>query len=86
MGFKYDDKAIKCPLFRRVVKTTRGQFIGIQCEEFNDKKLGFDAAPVVRLHTSEDLSDFTGLFCKEFYTDCPCFKLNQILERVNEDE
>lgn len=84
MGFKYDDKAIKCPLFRRVVKTTRGQFIGIQCEEFN-VKLGFDASPVVRLRTSDDLSDYTGLFCKDLYIDCPFYKSHQIIGEIKDE-
>ena len=46
MGYKYNDIAIKCPLFRRVVKT------------------------------SADLKDYTDIFCKDRYTECPYYKIH----------
>lgn len=74
MGYKYNDIAIKCPLFRRVVKTRKGKFIGIECEPIPN--MGFDVGQMIRLHTSADLKDYTDIFCKDRYTECPYYKIH----------
>ena len=79
MGYKYNAKKIRCPLFIRVVKTTKGQFIGIECSPV-DVNLGFDVAPVIRLNTSQDLKDYTDIFCKDCYDTCPYFKAHEKME------
>lgn len=73
MGFKFSDTNIICPLFKRVTKTSRGNLILISCEieRFN---LGFEADVGLRFKTSKELKDFTELFCKECYQECPLFK------------
>ena len=73
MGYKYNDVAIKCPIFRRVVKTSKGQFIAIECDPL-DQQLGFTTSSMVRVHNSQDLKDYTELFCKGCYAECPYFK------------
>ena len=76
MGYKsYIGKKAKCPLFTNVIKTTNGQFIGIECEPLN-VNLGFAVAPVIRIDTSAELKDFTDLFCNDLYEECPYYKIH----------
>lgn len=72
MGFKYESTSIKCPLYRNVVRTTKGQFQGIECGQ--DEKLGFDAAHMIRLKNREDLQDFLEIFCEDMYETCPIYQ------------
>lgn len=71
MGYKYADSKIRCPQFRRVIKTRKGQFIGIECDPVSN--IGIDVGQVIRVRTSEDLNDYTGVFCKDQYEKCPYF-------------
>ncbi len=73
MGFKYDDKAIRCPTFKRVIKTTNGQFIGIECDALR-LNLGFEVSPCIRLKTSADLKDYIEIFCEDCFESCPYHK------------
>lgn len=76
MGYKYNDKRIRCPLFHGVVKTTNSQFIGIECEAL-DVNLGFKVIPVLRLRNTEDLKDYTELFCDDLYEQCPYYQAHR---------
>lgn len=81
MGYKYNAKKVTCPLFTRVVKTTHGQFIGIECEPI-EIHLGFTVSPVVRIETSEELKDYTEIFCKDCFEDCPYYKAHFIMRKA----
>lgn len=74
MGYKYSNQKVKCPIFHRVVKTSKGQFICIECEAL-DINLGFDVAHAIRLKNSQDLEDYIDIFCKYNYEDCPYYKM-----------
>lgn len=71
MGYKYNDSMIRCPHFRRVIKTRKGQFIGIECDPLPN--VGMDIGQVIRVRTSVDLDDYTGVFCTDQYEKCPYF-------------
>ena len=71
MGYKYADSTIRCPHYRRVIKTRKGQFIGIECDPVAN--IGMDVGQVIRVKTSEDLNDYTEVFCKDQYEKCPYF-------------
>lgn len=73
MGFKYDDKCIVCPLYKRVVRTRKGAFLGIECEEL-PVNLGFDTTRCIRLRNSEELRAYTEVFCKGYYDTCPYYQ------------
>ncbi len=75
MGYKYNGSRIKCPYFRRVIRTRKGQFIGIECDPMQDD-IGFDVGQVVRVRTSGDLKDYTELFCKDCFEGCPYYKIH----------
>lgn len=72
MGYSYDASYIKCPIFKRVIRTTKGQFIGIECEALK-VNLGFDVYPVIRVKDKDDLRDYTDIFCKDLYKTCPYY-------------
>lgn len=74
MGYKYNSDKIKCPYFRRVIKTRKGQFIGIECDPL--PHIGFEVGQVIRVRTSTDLEDYTELFCKDCYAACPYYKIH----------
>lgn len=73
MGFKYDDRAIKCPLFMSVLKTTNEDFVGIQCEN-SELNLGFDVIELMRFKTFQDLKEYTWIYCQDCYTACQQYK------------
>ena len=73
MGYKFDDKEIKCPIFTNVVRTQKGQFIGIECLQA-EVNLGFDVSHTLRLHNSNDLRDYLDIFCRDRYETCPYFR------------
>lgn len=73
MGYKYNSKNIRCPLFVGVVKTTNGQFIGIECEPLKIN-LGFDIIFALSLKNDEDLKEYTKLYCKGNYENCHYYK------------
>lgn len=75
MGYKYNSSRIKCPYFRRVIRTRKGQFIGIECDPMQDD-IGFDVGQVVRVRTSGDLKDYTELFCKDCFESYPYYKIH----------
>lgn len=83
MGYKYDDKYIKCPFYKRVVTNSNKRFIGIECLSL-PVNLGFDADHIVRLKNMQDLYDYTDIFCKDQYTTCPYYQsyINMLEERV----
>ena len=72
MGFKYNDKAIRCPIFKRVVKTTNGKFVGVVCTECRFD-LGFKADPCIRFADMQELNDFVELFCADCFERCPYY-------------
>lgn len=76
MGYKYSDVSIKCPLFRKVIRTRKGQFIGIECEPIA-QNIGFDTGNITRLKTSADLKDYTEIFCKDCFENCPYYKAHR---------
>lgn len=78
MGFKYDDKAIKCPFYKNVVCTTNGKFIGIVCAYFGEINLGFEADTCIRFKSLQDVKDYTKLYCKSCYEQCRFYKLNEM--------
>ena len=67
------DARAKCPFYMRSIWQTKGQFIGIECEPLCDN-LGFDASFIMRLQTSEDLTDYIELFCSDRFYACPYYK------------
>lgn len=74
MGFNFYKRNVKCPLFINAIKTEKGQFIGIECQP-TDKDLGFDTTRIVRVKTTEDLKDYTEIFCKDMYDTCPYYQM-----------
>ena len=67
-----ESKAIKCPLFRNVIRTNKGQFQGVEC--IQDQNLGFDVTHIVRLRNKEDLRDYLEIFCEDLYETCPYYQ------------
>ena len=73
LGFKYNDKAVRCPLYSNVVCTTNGKFIGVCCGNLR-YNLGFDAMPAMRFRSLSELDDYTDVFCKDRYEQCVMYK------------
>ena len=73
MGFKGDSKAVQCPYFNHVTKTTKGQFIGIECQ-MADQDIGFEMGHVYRFRNSTDLKDFMEIFCEDMFATCPYYQ------------
>ena len=73
MGFKFDSRSIRCPLFSNVVCTNKSQFIGVECIQ-SELNLGFNVTHITRLKNNDDLKDYTGIFCKDMYKTCPYYK------------
>ena len=67
------DARAKCPFYRKSIWQTKGQFIGVECEGLCDS-LGFDVSFIMRLPTSEELTDYIELFCSDRYTECPYYQ------------
>ena len=72
MDFKNLDKKAKCPLYDHIVRTSKGQFIGIVCE-YAPVSVGFDLKRVTRVKDSQDLNDFFEIFCADCYESCPAY-------------
>lgn len=73
LGYKYNDKSIKCPNFKRVTRSTHGQLILICC--MNDKvNLGYDVSPCMRFTTTQEMHDYIEVMCEDCYESCPIYK------------
>jgi hypothetical protein len=73
MGYKFNDYDVICPLFKSAVISSKGKFIGVECIP-PETNLGFDTTRLIRLRTTQELSDFVDIFCKYNYYDCPYYK------------
>lgn len=73
MGYKFDDRQIKCPIFCNVIRTKGGQFIGIECLHI-ETNLGFEVSHTLRLENSGELHDYLAIFCKDLYETCPYYQ------------
>jgi hypothetical protein len=73
MGYKFNDYLVICPLFQNAVISNKHKFIGIECES-PKINLGFDTTRLIRLRSTEELSDYVDIFCKYNYYDCPYYK------------
>ena len=73
MGFKFDSRSIRCPLFCNVVCTDRAQFLGVECEQ-SLLNLGFDVTHITRFRNRSDLKDYTDIFCRDLYKTCPYYQ------------
>jgi hypothetical protein len=76
MGYHYISNTIKCPFFKNVVKTQKGQFIGIECEP-PKVDLGFDTTMIIRFENSNDLNDYRDIFCKDMHETCPYYRYSK---------
>ena len=72
VGFKFESTTIKCPLYRNVVRTNKGQFQGVECAK--EEHLGFDATHIIRLRNREELRDYLEIFCEDMYESCPIYQ------------
>lgn len=72
MDFKNLDKKAKCPLYDHIIRTNKGQFIGIVCA-YEPVSVGFDVKRVTRVRDSQDLKDFFEIFCADCFKSCPAY-------------
>lgn len=81
MGFKYYKGNVQCPLFINAIHGNKGQLIGIECQP-TPTDLGFETTQIIRLKCSQDLKDYTEIFCKDLYDTCPYYRM--IMSKIKE--